>query len=265
LGDVRDSDRVYEVMRHVDMVFHAAALKQVPSCELAPLEAFKTNCVGSQNVCSAAIRWGVDRVVGLSTDKAVYPASAMGITKAMMERIVCSQNQQPGDTTFACVRCGNVVGSRGSVVPIWKDRIEKKLPLELTIPSMTRFMMTPRQAAELVLRGLDGRGGEIMIRRLRSCTVMDLANAVACRYSGSPNYPIVETGIRPGERLHDLLASAPEMLRATDAGGGVLAIHAEYDPTEMGMPAEDFSSATAERMGLPEIDQLLDDALSLGR
>ncbi|MGY8653049.1 MAG: polysaccharide biosynthesis protein, partial [Verrucomicrobiia bacterium] len=138
VGDVRDYDRVYEAMKGVDYVFHAAALKQVPSCEDFPFEAVKTNIIGSQNTCRAARENGVKTMVALSTDKAVKPVNAMGMSKAMMEKIVCSQNQFESDTTFCCVRYGNVMGSRGSVIPLFKQQIESGKPLTLTIPEMTR-------------------------------------------------------------------------------------------------------------------------------
>ncbi|HLL55913.1 MAG TPA: polysaccharide biosynthesis protein, partial [Myxococcaceae bacterium] len=172
IGDVRDPSRLAQAMRGVDYVFHAAALKQVPSCEMYPWEAVKTNTVGSQNVCEVAAAAGVRTVVALSTDKAVKPVNAMGMSKAMMEKIVCSQNQFEGDTVFCCVRYGNVMGSRGSVIPLFRQLIEEKKPLRITVPHMTRFLLTLDESVDLVVHAMSSaRGGEIFVRKAVACTV----------------------------------------------------------------------------------------------
>ena len=159
VGDVRDADRLSEAMRGVDYVFHAAALKQVPSCETYPFEAVKTNVLGSQNACDAAKYNGVKCLVALSTDKAVKPVNAMGISKAMLEKIVCSQNEFDNRTVFCCVRYGNVMGSRGSVIPLFRDQIRKGEPLTLTVPTMTRFLLTLDQSVNLVLHAMTQGAG----------------------------------------------------------------------------------------------------------
>jgi len=184
IGDVRDADRVAEVMRGVDFVFHAAALKQVPSCESYPFEAVKTNVLGSQNVCAAARAAGVKTVVVLSTDKAVKPVNAMGTSKAMMEKLVCSQGLAGGDTIYCCVRYGNVMGSRGSVIPLFKQQLREDRPLTLTVPHMTRFLMTLDQSVDLVLHAMtEARGGEIFVRKAPASTVQALAEAMRLKYS----------------------------------------------------------------------------------
>ena len=200
VGDVRDYERLDETMRGVDYVFHAAALKQVPSCEEFPSEAVKTNVIGSENVCRAARRRGVRTLVALSTDKAVKPVNAMGISKAMMEKIVCSQNQFDSDTVFCCVRYGNVMGSRGSVIPLFKQQIERGQPLTLTIPHMTRFLMTLDESVDLVFRAMiHGQGGEVFVRKAPACTMQILAETMRRLYSPQKEeHPIESIGIRPG-------------------------------------------------------------------
>jgi UDP-N-acetylglucosamine 4,6-dehydratase/5-epimerase len=218
IGDVRDPSRLREALRGVDIVFHAAALKQVPSCESYPWEAIKTNTIGSQNVCEAAIAAGVKCVVALSTDKAVKPVNAMGMSKAMMEKIVVSQNLVDCDTVFCCVRYGNVMGSRGSVIPLFRRKIEQELPLTLTVPHMTRFLLTLDQSVDLVLHAMThAQGGEIFVRKAPACTVLDLARVMAKKYSKiSSDHPIEVIGIRPGEKIHEVLVNEYEVLRSTE-------------------------------------------------
>lgn len=229
IGDVRDRPRLNEAMRGVDMVFHAAALKQVPSCEDYPWEAVKTNVLGSQQVCEAAVNAGVKRVVALSTDKAVKPVNAMGMSKAMMEKIVCSQNLVESPTTFACVRYGNVMGSRGSVIPLFRELIAADKPLTLTVPHMTRFMLTLDQSVDLVLYALgNAKGGEIFVRKAPACTVIDLARTMRRKYSKrGDEHPIEVVGIRPGEKIHEALVNEYEILRATESDS-YFTIHPEY-------------------------------------
>lgn len=213
LGDVRDPSRLTAAMEGVDFVFHAAALKQVGSCERYPFEAVQTNIIGSNQVCSAAKAAGVKAFVALSTDKSVKPVNAMGISKAMMEKIVCSQNQFGGDTVFCCVRYGNVMGSRGSVIPLFKDQLEHNLPLTITVPEMTRFLMTLDQSVDLVFHAMtQAKGGEVFVRKAPASTVQDLAETMRIR-AGKPDHPIEITGIRSGEKLHEILVNEYEMQR----------------------------------------------------
>jgi UDP-N-acetylglucosamine 4,6-dehydratase len=218
VGDVRDLQRLTESMAGADYVFHAAALKQVPSCEQYPLEAFKTNVLGSQNACQAARANKVKVFVALSTDKAVKPVNAMGMSKAMMEKLVCSQNMFDQSTVFCCVRYGNVMGTRGSVIPLFLDQIEKDLPLTVTVPSMTRFLMTLDQSVDLVLQAMTcAQGGEVLVRKAPACTTGALAEAMCAKYSprGSA-HPVTVSGIRPGEKMHEVLVNEYEMQRVQE-------------------------------------------------
>jgi UDP-N-acetylglucosamine 4,6-dehydratase/5-epimerase len=263
VGDVRDAGRLAEAIQGVDYVFHAAALKQVPACESYPFEAVKTNVIGSQNVCEAARANGVKCLVSLSTDKAVKPVNAMGISKAMMEKIVCSQNQFGGDTTFCCVRYGNVMGSRGSVIPLFREQIRKEMPLTLTVPEMTRFLMTLDQSVDLVLHAMThARGGEIFVRKAPACTVQALAEAMRIKYSPQgARHPIKVVGIRPGEKLHEVLVNEYEMQRLTEQRD-YYTIHPEYRVPKNLTPkplGEEYTSANTQRLErMEEIHGLLD-------
>jgi FlaA1/EpsC-like NDP-sugar epimerase len=229
IGDVRDIERLKEALQGVDYVFHAAALKHVPPCENYPLEAVKTNILGSQNVCQAAEFNGVKTVVALSTDKAVKPVNAMGISKAMMEKIVCSQNLYDKKTIFCCVRYGNVMGSRGSVIPLFRKQIEASEPITITVPNMTRFLMTLDQSVDLVFHAMtNAKGGEILVRKAPACTVKALAETMRLKYSPQrEQHPIVVTGIRPGEKIHEILVNEYEMQRITESDN-YFTIHPEY-------------------------------------
>lgn len=256
IGDVRDPARVDEAMRGVDFVFHAAALKQVPSCESYPFEAVKTNVLGSQNVFAAARHNRVRCLVALSTDKAVKPVNAMGTSKAMMEKIVCSQNQFGGDTVFCCVRYGNVMGSRGSVIPLFLDQIRKDQPLTLTVPDMTRFLMTLDQSVDLVMHAMThARGGELFVRKAPASTVQDLAEAMRIKYSPRKGkHPIKIVGIRPGEKIHEILVNEYEMQRVTEEKT-YFTIHPEYrvpkrlSPKKLG---DEYTSANTRQLKRPE-------------
>ena len=252
VGDVRDRQRLSEGMRGVDFVFHAAALKQVPSCEIAPAEAMKTNTIGSLNVCEAAAAAGVRAVVALSTDKAVKPVNAMGITKALMEKIVCAQNLYEHDTIFACVRYGNVMGSRGSVIPLFKQQIARNEPLTVTIPEMTRFLMTLDESVDLVLRALTtAKGGEIFVRKAPACTVLDLAEAMRRCYSPrGEEHEIRVVGVRPGEKIHEILVNEYEMQRAVE-DDDYFVIHPEYRPSTVPPPravGDEYTSENTTRI-----------------
>ena len=229
IGDVRDAGRLDEAMSGVQFVFHAAALKQVPSCESYPLEAIKTNILGTQNICTTARAAGVKTVVALSTDKAVKPVNAMGTSKAMMEKLVCSQNQFGGATTFCCVRYGNVMGSRGSVIPLFLRQIQENTPLTLTVPHMTRFLMTLDQSVDLVFHAMTmAQGGEIFVRKAPACTVQTLAEAMRRKYSPQgTQHPIQEVGIRAGEKIHEILVNEYELQRVSESET-YFNIHPEY-------------------------------------
>src|SRR5579862_8467202 len=218
IGDVRDADRLLQAMRGVDLVFHAAALKQVPSCEAYPYEAFQTNTVGSHNLCEAALRAGVHTVVALSTDKAVKPVNAMGMSKAMMEKIVCAKNQASIDTRYCCVRYGNVMGSRGSVIPLFRKQIEAGGPVTLTVPQMTRFLMTLDESVDLVVHAMtQAGGGEIFVRKAPAATVVDLASALILKYGGGADIPVRTIGIRPGEKVDEVLVNEYEIQRSLES------------------------------------------------
>lgn len=221
LGDVRDPSSIAAAMRGVDYVFHAAALKQVPSCEFHPLQAVNTNILGTANVIDAAIAAGVDRVICLSTDKAVYPINAMGISKAMMEKVMVasSRNLEAGETTICGTRYGNVMASRGSVIPLFISQIMQGRPITITDPSMTRFMMTLDDAIELVEFAFHhGANGEIFVQKAPAATVMVLAEALK-QLLGRPEHPIRIIGTRHGEKLHESLLSREERSVAADLGG----------------------------------------------
>lgn len=262
LGDVRDPQRLNSAMKGVDFVFHAAALKQVPSCEFSPVEALKTNTIGSHNVCEAAIANRVKTVVALSTDKAVKPVNAMGISKAFMEKIICSQNYYVSETKFCCVRYGNVMGSRGSVIPLFKEQIKQNKPVTVTVPNMTRFLMTLDQSVDLVLYAmLYSQGGEVYVRKAPACTVQFLAEALCRKYSPlGEKHPTKIVGIRPGEKLHEVLVSEYEMQRITE-DKQYFTIHPEYNLPEKltikELGTEYTSENTYQLTAFSEIDDLL--------
>jgi UDP-glucose 4-epimerase len=217
IGDVRNLERTRDAMRGVDLVFNAAALKQVPSCEYAPFEAVETNIVGANNVRRAAIEAGVEAVVSISTDKAVKPVNVMGMTKAIQERIMLDPTFSDGNTKFVCVRYGNVLGSRGSVVPLFFDYIQKNLPLPITHPSMTRFQLTLKEAVQLVFRAtVMGESGDLWVQKMPAARIPDLGQALAYGMTGKQDYPLTITGMRPGEKMHEVLVSEEEMWRATE-------------------------------------------------
>jgi UDP-N-acetylglucosamine 4,6-dehydratase/5-epimerase len=220
IGDVRDRDSVSAAMSGVDYVFHAAALKQVPSCEFHPLEAVKTNVLGTDNVIEAAFGSGVRRVVCLSTDKAVYPINAMGISKAMMEKIMVAKSRaltRP-DAVVCGTRYGNVMASRGSVIPLFADQIAAGKPLTITDPRMTRFMMTLEDAVDLVLYAFEhGGNGDILVQKAPAATIETVARAM-CELLGKPSHPIRVIGTRHGEKLYETLLSREEVAAAEDRG-----------------------------------------------
>lgn len=269
IGDIRDFDSVTRAMQGVNSVFHAAALKQVPSCEFFPLQAVQTNILGSENVIRAAINARVKSLVCLSTDKAVFPINAMGISKAMMERMANAASRELGldsATTISCVRYGNVMCSRGSVIPLFMDQIEEGKPITLTEPNMTRFLMPLRDSVGLVKFAFDNaRQGDLFIKKAPSATIEDLVSAVK-NIMKKPNHPVEIIGWRHGEKLFETLASAQELSTAEDLGDywrlqtdlrGL-----DYKPyfSEGDSSAalhEDFHSHNCERLNVKEIESLL--------
>jgi len=219
VGDVRDYNSIMNAIRGVDYIFHSAALKQVPSCEFHPIEAVKTNILGTENVLTAAINSNVKRVICLSTDKAVYPINAMGISKAMMEKVFVAKSRQGGDCTVICgTRYGNVMSSRGSVIPLFVELIHENKELTLTDPDMTRFMMTLDYAVDLVLFAFsNGNSGDIFVQKAPAATVGVLTQAL-CELMGKPDYPTRFIGTRHGEKKYETLLSREEMACAMDMG-----------------------------------------------
>ncbi len=219
IGDVRNSRSVTSAMRGVDYCFHAAALKQVPSCEFYPMEAVRTNILGTENVLEAAIATAVQRVVCLSTDKAVYPINAMGVSKAMMEKVMVAVSRNLESTVICGTRYGNVMASRGSVIPLFVKQILAGEPITVTDPAMTRFMMTLDESVELVLYAFThGKAGDIFVQKAPAATVQVLARALV-EIMQRPDHPIVEIGTRHGEKLYETLLSREEMSHAEDRGG----------------------------------------------
>lgn len=220
IGDVRDATSVSSAIRGVDFCFHAAALKQVPSCEFHPMEAVRTNVLGTENVLEAAIAAGVKRVICLSTDKAVYPINAMGISKAMMEKVMVatSRNLEGTGTVICGTRYGNVMASRGSVIPLFVEQVLQGRPITVTDPSMTRFMMTLEDAVELVLYAFEhGANGDIFVQKAPAATIATLVSAIT-ELLGKPDHEVREIGTRHGEKLYEALLSREEMAAADDRG-----------------------------------------------
>lgn len=218
IGDVRDYQSVLNAVRGVDYIYHAAALKQVPSCEFHPLEAVKTNVLGTENVLEAAIASGVERVVCLSTDKAVYPINAMGISKAMMEKVIVAKSRNSNSTIICATRYGNVMASRGSVIPLFMDQIRTRRPITITDPKMTRFMMSLDDAVDLTLFAFEhGKAGEILVQKAPAATIETLAYALRELMEVS-EHEIRVIGTRHGEKLFEALLSREEMVAAEDLG-----------------------------------------------
>jgi UDP-glucose 4-epimerase len=266
LGDVRDLGALRAAMSGVDYVFHAAALKQVPSCEFFPMEAVKTNVLGTENLITAAVAVRVKRVVLLSTDKAVYPINAMGITKALAEKILvaAARRLQPGDPILCATRYGNVMGSRGSVIPLFIEQIRQKRPLTVTDPRMTRFMMSLQQSVDLVLHAFrHAEQGDLFVQKAPACTVEDLAKALVELFESS--CPVRLIGTRHGEKLFESLISREEMAKAEDMGTFVR-VPADrrdlnYGASEAGAidleGIDDYTSHNTQRLSVPEVKALL--------
>lgn len=261
IGDVRDYARVREALRGIDVVFHAAALKQVPNCEDSPYEAVNTNIIGAENVRRAAIEADVETVVAISTDKAVKPVNVMGMSKAIQERVMLSKANRDTRTRFICVRYGNVLGSRGSVIPLFQKQIMQNKPLTITNPNMTRFLLTLPQAVGLVLWAtVKGKNGDLWVRKMPAARISDLAEAISWGIAGRTDYPQQIIGTRPGEKLHEVLVSEDEMWRASEFGEHFL-IPAWHEPTEQGGgkdgQAVEYSSDSTRLLSVEEICRLL--------
>lgn len=267
IGDVRDYNSIAQAMQGVDYVFHAAALKQVPSCEFFPMEATRTNVIGTENVINAAIANGVSRVVLLSTDKAVYPINAMGISKALAEKVLVAKarTQPPGGTVLCATRYGNVMASRGSVIPLFIEKIKTGQPLTITDPSMTRFLMSLEDSVDLVLHAFEhGQQGDIFVQKAPASTIADLAAALNQMFKGNGEVKII--GTRHGEKLYESLVSREEMAKAEDRGR-YYRIPADnrdlnYDKYILeGEPAanevDDYTSHNTERLTIQQIKDLL--------
>lgn len=266
IGDVRDRDKVIRAARGVDFIFHAAALKQVPSCEFFPMEAVLTNVVGTNNVLDAAEENGVDKVVVLSTDKAVYPINAMGQSKALMEKLTLARSQEPqARVTFCGVRYGNVMHSRGSVIPLFVEQIKRGQPLTVTHPDMTRLLLPLAEAVELVVFAWQHGGqGDLFVQKSSAATVEDLARALLNLFEA--NNPIQTVGVRAGEKMHEVLVTAEEFARAEEferyyrvrCHGGQN--YDEYFTRGIQLTPyaeEGYTSQNAPRLRVPEIEQLL--------
>ncbi|MCK5174376.1 MAG: polysaccharide biosynthesis protein [Planctomycetes bacterium] len=270
IGDVRDKDSVDHVMNGVDLVFHAAALKQVPSCEFFPMQAVQTNIIGSHNVVTSAIQHNVEKVVCLSTDKAAYPINAMGMTKALMEKVAMASTRMlpKTSTTVCCVRYGNVMYSRGSVIPLFVKQIRTKQPLTVTVPEMTRFLLPLADAVELVMFAFQNANqGDLFIKKATASTIIDLAEAVKNIFNS--NAPIKIIGMRHGEKMCETLATRQELHRSQDMGRYYRIItddrdlnyrnygkyFTEGDPDEAYM--DDYTSDNTERLNAKEVEKLL--------
>jgi UDP-glucose 4-epimerase len=267
IGDVRDYDSIHQVMKGVDYVFHAAALKQVPSCEFYPLEAIRTNVLGSENVMNAAIARGVKRLVMLSTDKAVYPINAMGISKAMMEKFMVAKArmQNDGETVICATRYGNVMASRGSVIPLFVEQLKNNQPLTITDPNMTRFLMSLEDSVDLVLHAFEyGEQGDIFVQKAPASTVDDLANALKELFRKDNQVRVI--GTRHGEKLYESLISREEMVKAEDMGAYYRIPadnrdlnYAQYfsEGEEKISHQEDYTSHNTERLSVDQVKKLL--------
>ncbi len=268
IGDVRDRSSVDNVMRGVDYVFHAAALKQVPSCEFFPMQAVQTNVLGANNVLESAIAHQVKNVVVLSTDKAAYPINSMGISKAMMEKVATAKGRALGqgtDTTICCTRYGNVMASRGSVIPLWVDQIKQGKPITITDPNMTRFMMTLEDAVDLVLYAFEhGENGDLFVQKAPAATLDVLAEALKQLYKADNEVKVI--GTRHGEKLYETLVTREEMAKHIDMGN-YYRIPADnrdlnydkffVDGEEKHSASEDYHSHNTHRLSVDQMKDLL--------
>jgi len=258
IGDVRDYERLSATMKNVDVVFHAAALKQVPTVESHVEEAVKTNILGARNIVKAAADNNVADVIAISTDKAVKPVNAMGMTKALQEKLIISDEMSKGKTTFSCVRYGNVLGSRASVLPVWDDRINKGKPIPITHPEMRRFFLTLHEAISLVFYAVENaNGGEIFIRKAPASKIIDLAKAYAEIMSGDENYPMEMVGIRAGEKIDEVLVSEEEMRHAKESQDHFVIEREKEFNTYTELLNFEYSTKTTTQLGVRELKNLI--------
>jgi UDP-N-acetylglucosamine 4,6-dehydratase/5-epimerase len=255
IGDVRDYDRILDITRNVDVIYHAAAIKQVPRCEYHPMEAIKTNVIGAYNVKSAAIKNGVGRVIAISTDKAVKPVNVMGMTKAIQERLMISDRSDKGNTKLTCVRYGNVLGSRGSIVPLLKKKIEEGKDLPITHPDMTRFLISLDDGVDLVLKATEADDGNIVVKKAPSCRIEDLAKVMKENLDKENRCQIKYIGPRPGEKLHEVLVSEDEMNRMeeTEEYYTIFPESKENEPKTL----KEYTSENTEKLTPEKIKELL--------
>ena len=268
IGDVRDADSVKSAVKGVDYIFHAAALKQVPSCEFYPIEAVKTNILGTDNLLKEAIQEEVSKVICLSTDKAVYPINAMGLTKSLMEKVLISRSREGGSKTIISgTRYGNVMGSRGSVIPLFIKQIKEGSNITITNRTMTRFIMSLKEAVELVLFAFDnGKNGDIFVQKSPACSIIDLASALMTLYDANDQV-IQDIGIRHGEKLYETLVSAEEMNVAEDLGkfykissdNRDLNYGNYFDCGNVTFEHEEYNSNNTHQLSIDEIIKILKD------
>lgn len=262
LGDVRDLERMKEVTKNIDLIIHAAALKHVPPSEKEPMEFIKTNILGTKNICDSAIYNKVPLVLGISTDKAVKPTNVYGMTKSLEEKIMIAANRKSKETRFICVRYGNVLGSRGSVIPFFLERLKNEEPLKITVPDMTRFFLRLVDAVDLILYAAKkGKGGEIFVKKMSAVTILDLAKAISKKISGKIDYPIEIIGAREGEKIHEVLVSEEEMRRSMEEENNYIV----YDYGKLKEPGlinksfEEYTSNITKRLSQEEIIKLLEE------
>ncbi|BFD46328.1 MAG: polysaccharide biosynthesis protein [Rickettsia endosymbiont of Sergentomyia squamirostris] len=267
IGDVRNYDSIYYAMKNVNYVFHAAALKQVPSCEFYPMEAVRTNVLGVENMMNAAIANGVERIVVLSTDKAVYPINAMGLSKAMMEKLLIAKARMSskGDTVLCCTRYGNVMASRGSVIPLFVNQIKEGKPLTITDPNMTRFLMSLEDSVNLVLYAFEhGQQGDIFVQKSPASTIEVLAHAIKELFNANNEIRLI--GVRHGEKIYESLISCEEMVKAEDLGNyyRIPADNRDLNYSKFFVEGDlnvatlsDYTSANTERLNIEQVKKLL--------
>ena len=257
LGDVRDYERLSETIQGIDIIFHAAALKQVPNCEFAPYEAVLTNIKGAENVRRASIKAGVKKVISISTDKAVKPVNVMGMTKSIQERIMLQALYGNTSTEFVCVRYGNVLGSRGSVVPLFYNCILNNQPLPVTHPDMNRFQLILNDAVELVLWALvNGTHGDLWVKKMPSANTLTLGKVLAYGLTGNKDYPVEIIGARPGEKMYEVLVSEEEMWRAKEQDEYFIIPSWERSYQKLGPTKEPFKEYASNKVHIMSEDEI---------
>jgi len=258
-GDVRDYPRVLEATKYVNVIYHAAALKHVPMGENHPFEVVETNVIGAENVRRAAIENKVDVVVAISTDKAVKPVNVMGMTKAIQERIILNPSNGKHHTKFICVRYGNIIGSRGSVIPFFRERIKKSEFLPVTSFAMTRFLLRLEDAMELVFKAtIEGESGQLFVKKMPACYIIDLAKAMGKLMNDKEDYPVKEVGVRDGEKIHEILVSEEEMRRAVETENHyIIYPYGKLRKPQLTSDIKEYSSDNTKILSVGEIISLL--------